>query len=277
MKKRILYSILFSAGCLFVFMGSSGGPGAIQGQDRTGSPLASGFCGNSGCHNAGSFSPEIIIKLEDENSEEIAEYIPGTTYTVKVKIEADGSPSGYGFQSVALDTNNANAGSFGMAGSGMQITTLDNRDYVEHAQRDMDGEFEIEWTAPASGTGPVTFYAAGNAVNGNFQGSGDGSDTTKLQLQEAQLSGLFDPAYVSYNLQLSPNPVQNRVAIRWENNETLADNIRILNAAGQVVYFNNLDRNQSFIEVALHDQPSGLFLVQMSSAKGVQTKKLLKL
>ena len=276
MKKRILYFSLFSAFSVYVFTSSSNGPGAVQGQDRTGSPVSSGYCGNSGCHSAGAFSPEIKIKLENSSSEEITEYIPGNTYTVKVKIDAEGSPAGYGFQSVALDSSHMNAGVFGTPGAGMRITNLDNRDYVEHSQRDTDGEFEIEWTAPDAGTGDITFYAAGNAVNGSGS-SGDGADTTVLQLPEAQVSGLFDQEMASFALEISPNPVQDWVRLQWENQEVSPNQINILNATGQKIFSKNVTNAQTATEVLLQDQTAGIYFVQLVSDRGIQSKRLLKL
>lgn len=42
--------------------------------------------------------------------------------------------------------------------------------------------FQFDWTPPASGAGPVTFFAAGNAANGNSQSTGDFIYTTSVQL-----------------------------------------------------------------------------------------------
>ena len=45
--------------------------------------------------------------------------------------------------------------------------------------------FEFDWTPPATNAGPVTFYAAGNAANGNGSPTGDQIYTTSVQLAPA--------------------------------------------------------------------------------------------
>ena len=47
--------------------------------------------------------------------------------------------------------------------------------YIEHTQSGSSGrsEWSFDWTPPATNVGPVTFYFAGNAANGNFEETGD--------------------------------------------------------------------------------------------------------
>jgi uncharacterized protein (TIGR03437 family) len=45
--------------------------------------------------------------------------------------------------------------------------------------------FQFDWTPPATNVGPVTFYAAGNAANGNGAPTGDLIYTTSVQLNPA--------------------------------------------------------------------------------------------
>ena len=45
--------------------------------------------------------------------------------------------------------------------------------------------FEFDWTPPSSNAGPVTFYAAGNAANGNGANTGDFIYTSSVQLNPA--------------------------------------------------------------------------------------------
>jgi uncharacterized protein (TIGR03437 family) len=45
--------------------------------------------------------------------------------------------------------------------------------------------FQFDWTPPATNAGPVTFYVAGNAANGDFNFTGDLIYTSNLQLTPA--------------------------------------------------------------------------------------------
>ena len=42
--------------------------------------------------------------------------------------------------------------------------------------------FQFDWTPPASNAGPVTFYVAGNAANGDGTSAGDHIYTSSVQL-----------------------------------------------------------------------------------------------
>ncbi len=62
-----------------------------------------------------------------------------------------------------------------------KIATIPNgRTYAEHDNVSTPNIFNVVWTAPAAGTGNVT-YAAGNAVDKNGLNSGDGSSVTTLK------------------------------------------------------------------------------------------------
>ncbi len=46
-------------------------------------------------------------------------------------------------------------------------------EYIEHTTPSNTGTWTFTWTPPASASGPVRFYLAGNAVNGNSSSDGD--------------------------------------------------------------------------------------------------------
>lgn len=137
---------------------------------RTGAP-EDGACTN--CHtgnNPNSFDGTLeILGLPDE-------LIPNTTYELAVRMsKTSGNPVRAGFQMVALDANNANAGTFSNAGPSSSIKNSDGRTYFGHrpALRFEDQEavsWTTEWTAPATGGTDITFYA--NSIFGNGNSSG---------------------------------------------------------------------------------------------------------
>ncbi len=49
--------------------------------------------------------------------------------------------------------------------------------------------FQFDWTPPATNVGPITFYAAGNAANGNGTSAGDFIYTTKPGREPGNSSG----------------------------------------------------------------------------------------
>ena len=75
----------------------------------------------------------------------------------------------------ALDADGARAGSFEVDDAAKtQVSETNSKQYIKHsttgtAQGTMDTHsWEFQWTAPDADIGPITFYAAGNASNGNF-------------------------------------------------------------------------------------------------------------
>ena len=130
-------------------------------------------------------------------------YQPGATYRVKVEVR-DPEQQRWGFQFSARLASNpaaANAGNLEPVNDFTRIICQDNTakpcgeanqiQYIMHVvagtrlgQKD-GADFEFDWTAPAAGSGPVTFYAAGNAANGNGNNQGDHIYTTNLTLDEA--------------------------------------------------------------------------------------------
>lgn len=130
-------------------------------------------------------------------------YLPGNTYTVEYQI-SNSNYSQYGFQSVALTASNAQAGTFSLPTTpNSQISILSGRQYPEHFGVSSTGVFKFTWLAPALGTGNVTFYSMGNAVNGTGSTSGDkasspnqtifteGSATADLTVS-AYIEGYYD-------------------------------------------------------------------------------------
>ena len=175
MKKTIY---IFTALVLSTILLSShaGGYAAAEGQGLTGAPGDTKLTNGSdvtcqSCHNSGAFNPSTTLELLNETgTTAVTKYEPTKIYTIRVTINAaSGAPVGYGFQMIDIrKSNDANVKSFVAAqAAGIQLTTLTNgRVYAEHNARSSSKTFNVKWKAPASGTGIVTFYAVGNAVNG---------------------------------------------------------------------------------------------------------------
>lgn len=274
--KRNLLVLSLSLFAVYVWLGNASGPGAVQGQDRTGSPVSPGYCGVSGCHTGGNFNTEVALLLLDANEDTITEYTPGEQYRLRISITAQGA-EGYGFQAVALDSANDGAGEFGDAGTGTQITTISGRQYFEHSSRSSASSFEIDWTAPASGSGEVSFYAAGNAVNANFSNFGDDPDTTSLVITESLPSNLNAQQAEQVQLQVYPSFVQSEVFSRWSK-DVKAEQLTISDLTGRI-YRQEKIINQPTAElnIPVYDLPGGIYFVRLLTNEGFQTQKFMKL
>lgn len=144
---------------------------------RTGAPNETS-CATSGCHtgSASENSQKFIIEAPDE-------YVPGTTYEIKVRhLNGESNRRRWGFQLTALGGNNTRAGDLQSING--QTQTIEggpggSRQYIEHTfvgsfggQR-TTASWTFNWVAPSSDVGRVTLYAGGNQANDDGTSSGD--------------------------------------------------------------------------------------------------------
>ena len=126
-----------------------------------------------------------------------AAYVAGQEIPITVSL-SDQSAVVYGFQLTGIDSSGETVGSFALPGSSPSRLQIVNnlvngsqRTYVEHTVDGLIGtqfgsnSWTFVWTAPAVSSGPVTFYAAGNAANGDGSPSGDLIYSTSKVIQPA--------------------------------------------------------------------------------------------
>ena len=190
MKKRI---VILIAGVLPMLImatmperSSSGAPAS-----HTGAP-GEATCTTSGCHDDnGLNNGPATLKIEVGGG--ITNYIPGHTYSIKVKI-SDVAIERFGFQLTALaNNNNLMAGTFQIVDSiktqlVQNAYTLNDRNYVTYTFDGTDaisigvGEWEVNWTAPSTNIGSITFYAGAVSANDDMTDKGDHVYTTSLSI-----------------------------------------------------------------------------------------------
>ena len=120
-------------------------------------------------------------------SEAPSDYVPGAVYTLMVQVAMPGQQR-WGFEATALKTDGKGAGDLivtNAANTRLKVDAARSRTYIEQTrpgtmagQKDVGPVFRFDWKAPDAGSGPVTFYAAGNAANGDGATSGDFIFTT---------------------------------------------------------------------------------------------------
>jgi uncharacterized protein (TIGR03437 family) len=115
-------------------------------------------------------------------------YTSGQEVTVTVTLTQTGRAL-YGFQLTAIDDTGRQAGTIAATDATRTQLVTDTisgatRQYLEHTSSGTSpsgtnqGSWAFRWTAPTTNVGRITFYAAGNAANGNFQQTGDFIYTT---------------------------------------------------------------------------------------------------
>ena len=158
----LLLFFVVSSGNVFAF--SSGPP-----DEKTGAPNEN-TCVQAGCHTGNDLNVSggsLMLTVPET-------YIPSEVYTIVVNLSRTGQ-SRWGFEMTALDADGASAGSFEADDAGnTQLSEANSKQYIKHtsigtAQGTTNAHsWEFQWTAPDADIGPITFYAAGNASNGNF-------------------------------------------------------------------------------------------------------------
>ena len=190
LKLAILVLLALFAG--FVWSGNNaqanqGGPPA----GLTGAPGESD-CLSSGCHTGND--------INSLNGSLTINGLPGTyrpnqEFNLTVTLSQP-NRARFGFQLTALDSQNRKAGELIVTDTNrtQKITTFvgsSQREYVYHTGAGTaptgtnQGSWTLRWKAPPQGVGRVTFYASGNAANGNNAQSGDFIYVTSASLQAA--------------------------------------------------------------------------------------------
>ncbi|MEO1260823.1 MAG: choice-of-anchor V domain-containing protein [Bacteroidota bacterium] len=282
--KNIYKTFLFIGGAIFA-LGSSNGPGNVLGGQVTGAPGSfgqgngqPGTCANTGCHGGGTFDPSISIELLD-GTDVVDQYEPGKAYMLRITTTPGaGTPGEYGFQAVVLDEGDAQAGSWGDIGSGKQIVSLSDRDYLEHSTPSQSGTFEMEWIAPDLGTGTVTIYAAGNAANDNGNSQGDSVADGSASIQEGPPNSTSFASRDKASMVVLPNPVQDFLNLEINSRITGDHHIRIMDVMGRVVESVpvNIQVGKQVSTIGVEHLNSGLYVVQLCGEDHLTAVQMLK-
>lgn len=278
MKRRIVYTLFVTAFCTFLLLSNSGGTGATQQTDRTGSPLSPGIC--SECHGGGSFAPSVEARLLKNNAV-VTQYTPGEDYTFRLTITAtNGTPARYGFMAVALRSNNTNAGTWDSPPAGTRTITINGREYFEQSSPRTANSFDIKWKAPAAGSGLVRFYAAGNAVNGNGSTSGDAAAQLPeaLVISERSTSAAFGVKELEASMLAYPNPVNEQLNLNIEVKEIGRYFLSIYDMTGKELQRKTLllqsGKHQETFEVT--NLAAGHYAVRLSDGERLKTLQIVK-
>lgn len=278
MKFKLLYTLFALLGGAFLFLNNSSGAGAVQGQDRTGSPLSAATCG--ACHGGNNFSPSIELEVL-KDGEPVTAYTAGEVYTMRVSAGFSGSPSVFGFQAVALTgENDGQAGDFQNPPSGVQITDVNGREYPEHSQRSQSSVFEVEWVAPEEGTGDVRFYSSVLASNNAGGSSGDGvaSLNAPIVLTEDATSSTAGRLALNAEVAIFPNPARNKATLQLSAAQAGIYQVELLSAQGQLLRTNTVEVNgaNASLPVDLSALSNGLYLVRVSNGDRTAVRRLVK-
>ena len=275
---------------LGLWLGNSQGRATTANQGNTGAPEDNGqgiICAS--CHNGGNFGTALDIAVFDELGNAVVEYTPETTYTVRVTVNADNNPVGYGFQLTALraplDATGPDVPTFANPTPNAQIATATSstnpddptRQYVEHNGISAANVFEVQWTAPAAASGPVSFYSCGNAVNGNGGSNGDAGDCASFELAET-ITSTENAATALAGIDWLTNPVTDgRVRLGVRSAVPTPATLRLVDGNGRVLVEQQLQLTEALPhEFALPTgTAAGHYVVQLLVGERVHSRSLV--
>lgn len=281
MKRKLLLKLLILSFGAFIWMSHSGGRAADKNQGSTGAPGDGNTCSASSCHGNTVTDVDLVITFFTQNFVEVSEYVGGETYKIRVEVNhvSGALPEAFGFQMVALiDSNNQSTDSFSGPGSNVQIATASStgRQYAEQTEASTSNTFFVEWTAPAAGSGDITFYAAGNGVDNNGSKSGDGGDETTLTITEEGSSSNNEIAE-KWELSLFPNPVVANINLKGNADFNGSYTATIIDVAGRAVVSRQVIAENGQMSISSSDLNEGNYTLMLQNKEEVGVIKFIKL
>jgi hypothetical protein len=199
-------------------------------------------------------------------------YTAGTTYNVWLTAHHAGAVR-YGFEMTAEDNANAKKGAFIVTNSVQNQLVFGNSNAITHTGNGITPSndsitWSFQWTAPATGTGNITLYAAINAANGNNGTSGDMIYTTTASLTELIVTAIDNP--LAEELTIYPNPAISTLNVKGLNDDVTS--VILINSVGQEV--RNMAPNSSELTMDVNNLESGLYFLNIVSAENVRSEKV---
>lgn len=212
------------------------------GQAGASGAFTEGTCSKSGCHTGSTDNSQggaVVIASTDMDLLTTQSYVPGQTYQMSVAVMEEGR-STFGFSMSALREDGTNGGTL-TAGTGSHIlnatVTGDARSYVtQNTEGQAPNMFvwNFTWTAPSGNAGPITFYATGNAADGNGQRTNDHIYSISFTVDAAV--GINESSNAQPQLSVYPNPSQDMLNVETTAAEGALLQIQVYTMDGKLAH-----------------------------------------
>jgi len=276
--------------CFIMITGYKEGPASYAGYDCTGAETGLGNPSGCTCHSS-SATTGIGVTIElDSAGVPTTHYTGGKSYTVKITGTNNTSNNLplFGFQlgcikGSAAQTTPTNAGTWktpyptnvhyaapvasyyvvGIVEHGTQLAPISGSGGNGTVYSET-----INWTAPAAGTGTISFWGTLNAVNGDASTGGDNWNVKHIAISEWTLNaGIVSVEENLIHLNIFPNPAKQNITVSCNLNETSEVEINMYGIDGRMV--SNLmnstltqgEHNQQF-EIPTNTKP-GIYLIEL--------------
>ena len=266
MKTNSIISLIFLS-CFFIFLSNK--DGALP--ENTGAPNEF-TCGRAPCHNIPENIGSSTIQIDIDNGD--STYRPDVEHSVTVSISNTSSDK-HGFQILALDSNNDNVGSWILTEpENMKIIagfSFPNRMYVTHTEAGNQlTSWTMNWKAPPSDVGDITFYTSVIAANNNGTNMGDSLYNISKSIAFEEMVATEEVGTAS-NFKLFPNPTHDFLFI--ENTSFSNEAIVIYHIDGKVFHEKELKLGLNQIDVS--SWKKGTYFVHYLKNKKEKVRKII--
>ncbi|HLG33931.1 MAG TPA: choice-of-anchor V domain-containing protein [Bacteroidia bacterium] len=287
MKKSFCLTLL-SAAAIFIFSqaiyrdGFSNRVGAPSG--RTGSPFDNSgvACNAFGCHTG---FPVTNVTGWITSTIPGAGYVPGSTYTISAGAMFT-SCVRFGFEISPQTGTGALAGTNIITDATNTRFASSNPKYVTHTTTGSNAmatpgtkAWSFNWTAPATGTGTVTFYGAFNCANNNNSNSGDQIFLSTLVVTEDITSSMSQPADESFAFDAFPNPASANIFVSITVKQSLTYSVQLVDVSGKCMKDFSVQEifpgHEKRYELDVADISPGVYFLQVKSDERIATKKII--
>lgn len=272
--KIVTAAVMLAVSSVFIveFSSSAGANASGAPSGNTGSPGDGATC--TSCHTGSSAATQAGLIT---STVPLTGYVPGQTYTITGTITASGKTK-FGFQvspqnaagiqkGTMTVTNSANTQ---LVGSGKYMT----HKFAGTAFSSGTATWSFDWTAPAAGTGDVTFYGSFNATNSNSSTAGDVITLSSLMVSEDPSTGISAQREPSVAISVYPNPFVENIFIKNSASETAAMDVSIIDISGKVVKsFSELKGGEA---INLQELAIGTYTVRIETPEGTLIKRIAK-
>lgn len=194
---------------------------------RTGAP---GESNCTSCHSGTVQSSTGIIDVTFSGAGN--EYIIGEDYTFTISIS---SGAKNGFQATILDNTNTKAGIFN-SGTNYGTTTFNSRQYARQTVSSGITSWTINWTAPETDKGDLTFYFSFNKSNNANNSGGDIIYVGQYTISSAQFNTITNYEKENEKVDIVYLPLTNSLQYSFHNLTESEVMIQLHDLSGKLIY-----------------------------------------
>lgn len=253
---------------------------------NAGDPVTNTSCAAGGCHPSPAVSPtssdfDFLIGTSIPTTALNSSFKYADSQNYNITFASEGFTGRYGFQLVAIDAANAQAGTFAVSNAATtKINTLSNRQYIGHLNASATKSWTFKWTAPAATTGDVSFYYAFVNADNNNQSTGDIVYKGVVTISPEGTSAIEPIESKLSNLSIMPNPVNNQFAVNFNLIEANEVNAQLYSLDGRLVQElinEQLPAGNCSKSFNANELNAGVYLVKLNIGQSSVTKKIVKL